>query len=81
MSLSCTYGDYFYVHCKCTLQVHTGVKGFILDENQNSISNATISVEGINHDVISAADGDYWRLLVPGTHVLTIYADGYVAIA
>ncbi|XP_068232083.1 carboxypeptidase D-like [Palaemon carinicauda] len=58
-------------------QVHIGVKGFIVDENNNPIGNATVSVQGINHDIISASDGDYWRLLVPGTHVLTVYADGY----
>ncbi|XP_064099961.1 carboxypeptidase D-like isoform X2 [Macrobrachium nipponense] len=58
-------------------QVHTGVKGFVVDENNNPISNATINIQGINHEIISASDGDYWRLLVPGTHVLTVYADGY----
>ncbi|XP_071532744.1 carboxypeptidase D-like [Panulirus ornatus] len=58
-------------------QVHTGVKGFIFDESGKPLSNATVSVAGIDHSVMSAADGDYWRLLVPGEHLVTVYADGY----
>lgn len=57
-------------------QVHTGVKGFIFSESGKPLGNVTISVAGIDHNVMSAADGDYWRLLVPGEHLVTVYADG-----
>ncbi|KFM71636.1 Carboxypeptidase D, partial [Stegodyphus mimosarum] len=58
-------------------QVHTGVHGFITDNNGNGISNATICVASIDHDVISAQYGDYWRLLSPGKYVITVKAAGF----
>ncbi|ODN04202.1 Carboxypeptidase D [Orchesella cincta] len=58
-------------------QVHTGVKGFVMDENSNMLGGAQIIVEGIKHPVTVADDGDFWRLLAPGDYNVTALYNGY----
>ena len=58
-------------------EVHKGVKGFVKDSGDNGIANAIIDVDDRDHSIRSAQDGNYWRLLVPGTYTLHVSAKGY----
>ncbi|KAM8900669.1 carboxypeptidase Z-like [Spinachia spinachia] len=57
--------------------VHGGIKGIVKDEEGNAVKGARVSVRGIRHDITTAEDGDYWRLLTPGVHIVTASAPGY----
>uniref|UniRef100_A0A1A8L6T5 Carboxypeptidase Z n=1 Tax=Nothobranchius pienaari TaxID=704102 RepID=A0A1A8L6T5_9TELE len=61
--------------------VHRGIKGVVKDLDGNGIKGATVSVRGIRRDVTTAEDGDYWRLLNPGTHILTATAKGFSKVS
>ena len=57
--------------------MHKGFRGFVTDAKSGAgIRGANITVKGINHDVLTAADGDYWRLLNPGHYTLTASKEG-----
>lgn len=47
---------------------HKGVKGKITDGNGNPIPNAEIVVNGIDYNVKTTENGEFWRLLMPGTY-------------
>ncbi|XP_033643205.1 carboxypeptidase E-like [Asterias rubens] len=59
--------------------VHIGIRGQVTDIDKNPIPDAVIRITGpsIAHDVTSAPDGDYWRLLMPGVYTVTVHAHGY----
>lgn len=60
-------------------QVHRGIKGVVRDKSsRQGIADAVIRVEDHDHDIRSAADGDYWRLLNPGEYRVMVFAVGYI---
>ena len=58
-------------------RVHSGVKGFVLDERGEPIPNATIEVDGIRHNIQGTKYGDYFRLLTPNEYVISVSSPGY----
>ncbi|XP_012579512.1 PREDICTED: carboxypeptidase Z [Condylura cristata] len=59
---------------------HRGIKGVVMDKFGKPVRNARVSVRGIRHDVTTAPDGDYWRLLPPGSHIVIAQAPGYAKV-
>ena len=44
------------------------------------IEGAQINVDHRNHPVRSATDGDYWRLLLPGSYKVKVSKEGYFPV-
>lgn len=52
--------------------------GIVTDETGKGVAGATIIVEGINHNITTTRDGEYWRLLLPGKYNISVYSPMYV---
>lgn len=50
----------------------------MIDDKNQPISKAVVSVEGSTHAVKGSATGAYWRLLTSGDHTVTVSAPGYL---
>ncbi|GMT28354.1 hypothetical protein PFISCL1PPCAC_19651 [Pristionchus fissidentatus] len=53
-----------------------GVRGIVRDSNGQPVANATILVDQ-GKPIYSTPQGEYWRILPPGDHTVTIVADSY----
>jgi carboxypeptidase D len=58
-------------------ETHNGVHGFVKDQNGKPILDAVIHVQGIKHNVTTAKNGYFWRLLVPGDYQVYACAKGH----
>ncbi|CAF3095078.1 unnamed protein product [Rotaria sp. Silwood2] len=60
-------------------QVVHGIRGFVFDsKTKMPLSGVIIRVHGIQHNVSSYRDGDFFRLLTPGIYDITAERIGYV---
>ena len=50
-----------------------GVKGLGKDEAGIPVQDAIVIVQGIKHYITTTEQGEYWRLLTPGTYTLQVY--------
>lgn len=58
--------------------VHSGIKGNVIDGTTGQpVQNAKIKIRGNAKEVRTTRDGEYWRLLTPGEHVISASANGY----
>ena len=54
------------------LFVWTGIRGYVLDVNNRSVEGAYVDVVGQRGFVKSTTTGEYWKVLLPGTHRLQV---------
>lgn len=47
-----------------------------MDVNRNPIPEAVIAVQGIGKNITTTDRGEYWRLLSPGTYIISAIAYG-----
>ncbi|KAM6988122.1 carboxypeptidase D isoform 2-T2 [Tautogolabrus adspersus] len=62
-------------------QVHIGVHGYVKEAvDGTALSDVSIVVESIRHNLTTGEYGEYYRLLLPGTYNITAVASGYTSM-
>ena len=56
---------------------HMGAAGVVQSVTGEPLYQAVITVDGIEHNVTTSKQGEYWRLLTAGTYSLAAHALGY----
>jgi len=58
--------------------IHSGIKGDVIDATTGRpVQNARIKIRGNSKVIRTTRDGEYWRLLTPGEHIISASANGY----
>lgn len=63
---------------KFLAEVHRGVQGFVTDTNGFPVEKALLKVKGRDVGFQTTRYGEFWRILLPGTYKLEVFADGYL---
>lgn len=64
------------------VQAHIGVKGVVRDASSLApVAAATLTVSGRLHTTQTTANGEFWRLLLPGAYVMNVTAAGYQTLS
>ena len=56
-------------------QTHLGVKGIVTNTEGDPVSGAEVFVSGINWNVTTTSDGEFWRIIVPGNYTIVVVGD------
>lgn len=64
---------------KYIIETHKGIYGYVIDQENRPIANATIKIKDLNHDIRTGREGDFWRLLMPGEYMVSVHKDNYRA--
>ncbi|CAG7825270.1 unnamed protein product [Allacma fusca] len=58
-------------------EAHRGVRGFVLDVNGEPVEGAFMKIKDRDVGFRTTRHGEFWRIILPGRHILQVRADNY----